>query len=119
MTDLIPDRLQELRRIAVEITLGTYEWRIIETGLALLDCIEALEQELDAARAEAERWKQRYEFLRSEMERLVQELRQRAHLFAKDWLETDDLYYEGASDAYRFAEKMVRRLLSEAGGVSQ
>jgi len=72
-----------------------------------------------AARAEAERWKQQYEFLRSEMERLVQELRYRAHLFAKDWLETDDDYYEGASDAYYSAEKMVRRMLSEAGGVSQ
>jgi len=119
MADLTPERLRELRRIAVEITLGTYEWRIIETGLALLDCIEALEQELDAARAEAERWKQRYEFLRSEMERLVQELRQRAHLFAKDWLETDDLYYKSASNAYYFADKMVRRVLSEAGGGDQ
>jgi len=67
-------------------------------------------------RAEAERWKQRYEFLRSEMERLAQELRQRAHSFAKDWLETDDPYYEGASDSYYLAEKMVRQLLTEAGG---
>jgi len=81
--------------------------------------IKRLEKQLAAARAEAERWKQQYEFLRSEMERLVQELRQRAYLFAKDWLETDDDYYEGASDAYYSAEKMVRRLLSEAGGVSQ
>jgi len=75
MADLTPDRLQELRRIAVEITLGTYEWRIIETGLALLDCIEALEQELDAARAEAERWKQQYEALRAGVERVIQDLR--------------------------------------------
>jgi len=75
MADLTPERLRELRRIAVEITLGTYEWRIIETGLALLDCIEALEQELDAARAEAERWKQRYEALRAGVERVIQDLR--------------------------------------------
>jgi len=75
MTDLTPDRLAELRRIAVEIALGTYEWRIIETALALLDCIEALEQELDAARAEAERWKQRYEALRAGVERVIQDLR--------------------------------------------
>lgn len=70
MTDLTPDRLAELRRIAVEITLGTYEWRIIETGLALLDCIEALEQELDAARAEAERWRDENEMLYHRIERL-------------------------------------------------
>jgi len=75
MADLTPDRLAELRRTAVEITLGTYEWRIIETGLALLDCIEALEQELDAARAEAERWKQQYEALRAGVERVIQDLR--------------------------------------------
>jgi len=75
MADLTPERLRELRRIAVEITLGTYEWRIIETGLALLDCIEALEQELDAARAEAERWKQQYEALRAGVERVIQDLR--------------------------------------------
>jgi len=75
MTDLTPDRLAELRRIAVEITLGTYEWRIIDTALALLDCIEALEQELDAARAEAERWKQQYEALRAGVERVIQDLR--------------------------------------------
>jgi len=75
MTDLTPDRLAELRRIAVEIALGTYEWRIIETALALLDCIEALEQELDAARAEAERWKQQYEALRAGVERVIQDLR--------------------------------------------
>jgi len=75
MTDLTPDRLAELRRTAVEITLGTYEWRIIETGLALLDCIEALEQELDAAHAEAERWKQQYEALRAGVERVIQDLR--------------------------------------------
>jgi len=43
MADLTPDRLQELRRIAAESTPGTYEWRIIETALALLDRIEALE----------------------------------------------------------------------------
>jgi len=75
MADLTPDRLAELRRTAVEITLGTYEWRIIETALMLLDCIEALEQELDAARAEAERWKQQYEALRAGVERVIQDLR--------------------------------------------
>jgi len=47
----------------------------IETALALLDRIEALEQELDAARAEAERWKQQYEALRAGVERVIQDLR--------------------------------------------
>ena len=63
MADSTPDRLAELRRIAAETTPGTHERRIIETALALiietvlalLARIEALEQELDAARAEAER----------------------------------------------------------------
>ena len=61
MAELTPDRLAklrriaaELRRIAAETTPGTYEWRIIETAmaltietaLALLDRIEALEDML-------------------------------------------------------------------------
>jgi len=48
-TSLTRDRLQDLRRIAAELrriaaetTPGTYEWRIIETALALLDRIEAV-----------------------------------------------------------------------------
>jgi len=36
MAELTPDRLAELRRIAAETTPGTYEWRIIETALALV-----------------------------------------------------------------------------------
>src|SRR5690606_13114157 len=50
-----------------------------ETALALLDRIEALEQERDAARAEADRLRQRYEALRAEVESVAQDLRQRAY----------------------------------------
>jgi len=115
MTDLTPDRLAELRRTAVEITLGTYEWRIIDTGLALLDCIEALEQELDAAHAEAERWKQQYEALRAGVERVIQDLRA---AFRRAYA-TPSPYHAGALDAYYKAEQMVRLVLSEAGGGDQ
>jgi len=100
MADLTPDRLQELRRIAVEITLGTYEWRIIETGLALLDCIEALEQELDAARAEAERWKQQYEALRETVVGVVLQL---THGMIND----------------QQAEAQLRAVLADVGGGDQ
>ena len=119
MADLTSDRLAELRRIATEITLGTYEWRAIETGLALLDCIEALEQELYAALAEAERWRKKYAALRVGVESVAQELRKRAYSCALDWLETGHHYHDGASDAYYMAEEMVLRLLAEFGGVSQ
>jgi len=69
MADLTPDRLAklrriaaELRRIAAETTPGTHEWRIIETtlaltietALALLDRIEALEAENERLRRERE-----------------------------------------------------------------
>ena len=62
MTDLTPDRLAKLRRIAAETTPGTYERRIIETALALiietvlvlLDRIEALEAENERLRRERE-----------------------------------------------------------------
>lgn len=52
MSELTPTRLAELRRIAAETTPGTYEWRIIETALALLDRIEALEAENERLRRE-------------------------------------------------------------------
>jgi len=71
---------------------------------------------LDAARTEAERWKQQYEALRAEVESVAQELRKRAYSCAKDWLETGHRYHDGASDAYYEAEQMVRRVLAEAGG---
>ena len=112
MADLTPDRLAELRRIATEITMGTYEWRIIETGLALLDCIEALEQELDAARSEAERWKQQYEALWAGVERVIQDLR----AAFREAFATPSPYHDGAAEAYYKAEQMVRRVLGEAGG---
>src|SRR5690606_33563245 len=134
MADLTPDRLQELRRIAAELrriaaetTPGTYEWRIIETALALtiktalalLDRIEEPEQERDAARGEAERWKQQYEELRAGVERVVQDLHERAHATERDWQQSGHPYHDGASDAYYEAARMVRlvrRVLAEAGG---
>ena len=62
MSGMTSDRLEELRRIAAETTPGTYEWRIIETtlaltietALALLDRIEALEAENERLRREWE-----------------------------------------------------------------
>src|SRR5690606_17799588 len=58
--------------------------RFVEARPEALDYM-ALEQERDAARAEAERWKQQYEELRAGVERVVQDLHERARATARDW----------------------------------
>src|SRR5690606_6250702 len=123
MTDMTHDRLQELRRIAAETAPGTYEWRIIETtlaltietALALLDRIEALEQERDAARAEAERWRKKYEVLRAGVERVADDLHMAADEAHDNWRITAAFTDRGRSIGLEEAEQMVRRVLTEAG----
>src|SRR5690606_23006304 len=134
MDELTPDRLAELRRIAAELrriaaetTPGTYEWRIIETSLALtietalamLDRIEALEQEHDAARGVAERWRKKYEALRAGVERVADDLHMAADEAHDDWRITADFNEQGRSIGLEEAEQMVRELLTEAGGGDQ
>src|SRR5690606_39253044 len=84
-----------------------------------------LEHQLTAARAEAERYRERYEAMRAELESVAQELRKRAHATARDWQQSGHPYHDGASDAYYeagmmarrvLAEWRVRRVLTEAGG---
>src|SRR5690606_25811762 len=102
---------------------GTYEWRIIETtlaltietALALLDRIEALEQERDAARAEAERWRKKYEVLRAGVERVADDLHMAADEAHDNWRITADFNEQGRSIGLEEAEQMVRRRLTEAG----
>src|SRR5690606_1744968 len=82
--------------------------------------IKRLEKQLATARAEAERWRKQHEALRAGVERVVQELRKRAHSAAMDWQKSGHHpYHDGASDAYYEAEQMVRRVLGEAGGGDQ
>jgi len=77
--------------------------------------IKRLENQLAAARAEAERWRKRYEALRAGVERVIQDLR----AAFRQAFATASPYHDGASEAYYTAEQMVRRVLSEAGGGDQ
>jgi len=76
----------------------------------------AIREQLAAARAEAERWRQRYEALREGVERVAQDLHELAHATASDWQQSGDPYHDGASDAYYMVEEMVRQVLAEPGG---
>jgi len=123
-TSLTRERLQELRRIAAETTPGTYEWRIIETALALtietalalLDRIEALEQELDAARGEAERWKRRHDALRAAVIKADALIVDAIHRTTAMYNYTQDPDYESHSDGLDEALMILRLVLSEVGG---
>jgi len=97
-----------------EMTIETIRVECAYCGADVARAYEWLDA-LDAARAEAERWRKKYEALRAEVESVAQELRKRAYSCAKDWLETGHRYHDGASDAYYEAEQMVRRVLAEAG----
>jgi len=120
------DRQEEtwLGSPAYSFSCGTVFYANGEVALRYFSCYvrekereeRAIREQLAAARAEAERWKQQYEALRAEVESVAQELRKRAYSCAKDWLETGHRYHDGASDAYYEAEQMVRRVLAEAGG---
>lgn len=81
--------------------------------------VVCLHHQLAAARAEAERLRKQYEALRSGVERVVQDLHERAHATARDWKQSGHPYHDGESDAYYLAEEMVSRLLAEAGGGDQ
>lgn len=81
--------------------------------------IKRLENQLAAARAEAERWRQQYEELRAGVERVVQDLYERTRATARDWRQSGHPYHDGASDAYCEAFLMVRRVLGEVGGGDQ
>jgi len=89
------------------------------TALALLDRIEALEQERDAARAEAERWKRRHDALQAAIiktDALIVDAINHANAM---YNYTQDAYYESYSDGLDEALTILRQLLDEAGGVSQ
>lgn len=97
-------------------------WMPIEEGTTAHTKERCLEHQLTAARAEAERWQARYEALRAGVERVVQDLHERAHATARDWQQSGHPYHDGASDAYYEAARMVRlvrRVLAEAGGGDQ
>src|SRR5690606_27893193 len=73
---------------------------------------ELVQSNLCAARAEAERWKQQHEALRAGVERVANRLREL-------WRETCQQHSDdalGRMYALDGAEKMLRHLLSEAGG---
>lgn len=77
--------------------------------------IKRLENQLAAARSEAERWRKQYEALRAGVEQVIQDLR----AAFRQAFATPSPYHDGASEAYYTAEQMVRRVLSEAGGGDQ
>ena len=99
---------------------GTDKWMPIEEGTTAHTKERCLEHQLAAARAEAERWRKKYEALRAGVERAVQDLRKWAYSAARDWQQSGHHpYHDGASDAYYEAEQLVRLVLAEEGGGSK
>jgi len=77
------------------------------------------EGQLAAARAEAERWRKKYEALRAGVERVADVLHMTADEAYDNWRITADFNEQGRSIGLEEAEQMVRQLLTEAGGGSQ
>jgi len=73
-------------------------------------------EQLEAARAEAGRWRQQHEALRSGAERIAQDLLSKTRTAISDGEHSGNPYHDGQADAYDQAEQMVRSLLDEAGG---
>src|SRR5690606_21528731 len=79
--------------------------------------IKRLEKQLTAAPAEAERWRKKYEALRAGVERVADDLHMAADEADDNWRITADFNEQGRSIGLEEAEQMVRRVLSEPGGV--
>ncbi|PZM88851.1 MAG: hypothetical protein DIU79_16260 [Actinobacteria bacterium] len=88
-----------------------------DAALALLDRIEALEQERDAARAEAELWKRRHDALRAAVIKADTLIVDAIHRATAMYNHTQDADYESHSDGLDEALMILRQLLAEAGGV--
>src|SRR5690606_32959320 len=114
---LTPETRELLRGMTEAVENGTAPFITHEAVLAVRAFREI--ERLEAALAEAERWKQQYEALRAGVERVLQDLHERARATARDWQQSGHPYHDGASDAYYGACLMVRRVLSEAGGGDQ
>ena len=88
-----------------------------DTGEEMQQRIQRVREHIaESTRAEAARYRQQYEALRTGVERVVQDLHKRARATARDWQRSRHPYHDGASDAYYEAGLMVRRVLTEAGG---
>src|SRR5690606_9129830 len=92
--------------------------RFVEARTEDLDYM-ALEQERDTARAEAERWRKKYEALRAGVERVADDLHMAADEAHDNWRITADFNEQGRFIGLEEAEQMVRQLLAEAGGGDQ
>ena len=77
--------------------------------------IKRLEKQLTAARAEAERWRKKYEALRAGVERVADDLHMAADEAHDNWRITADFNEQGRFIGLEEAEQMVRQLLAEEG----
>src|SRR5690606_31821689 len=87
----------------------------VEEGTTAHTKERCLEHQLAAARAEAERWRKKYEALRAGVERVADDLHMAADEAHDNWRITADFNEQGRSIGLEEAEQMVRRLLAEAG----
>src|SRR5690606_17536330 len=90
-------------------------WMPVEEGTTAHTKERCLEHQLAAARAEAERWRKKYEVLRAGVERVADDLHMAADEAHDNWRITADFNEQGRSIGLEEAEQMVRRLLTEAG----
>lgn len=121
---LTPEKYEQLRGLTEAVEHGTARFITYEADLAarafreIERLREGLEQ-LEAARAEAERYRQQYEALRAEVEDvadLLDRLRGAVEKARRLHCIDRDPYEDGRSAGWRTAVKWLRKALAEHGG---
>lgn len=85
-------------------------------GAVIMEGWECAVRQRDAARAEADRYRQQYEALREGVEQVAWQVQYMSVLSWDDWYERADLLERGRALGLEYAEQLVLQLLDEAGG---
>lgn len=88
-------------------------------GAVIMEGWECAVRQRDAARAEAERYREQYEALRAGVERVACQVQYKSALSWDEWYEREDLLERGRALGLEQAEQILRALFDEAGGVKR